>query len=148
MKPDISGYVKEQVVSVEHLRQLARAGRSCYSSMGRLPAIVFLNMQASLLLKMIDSGRLFIYPKFVGGDAKTFPKKRMRKCDLPEWCSPGKTVFWRQSGQNHVITSIRNGKVYFTPGKDYPGCRECCSFDHVYQLQPVYLIEQEGKLHD
>lgn len=144
MKHGIGRYVEEQVVSIEHLRQLARSGRSCYSSMGRLPAVVFLNMQASFLLKMIDSGRLFIYPKFVGGNVKVFrTRRRKRKCDLPEWCTPGKIVFWSRSKQNHVITSISKGKIYFTPGNDYPGWREWCSFDRVYQLQPVELIDEK-----
>lgn len=58
-------FISEKVVSVEHLRQLARERRSCYHLYPcfRLPAAVMLNMQASILLKFIDSGNLFIYPK-------------------------------------------------------------------------------------
>ena len=142
MKPDISGDVKERVVSVEHLRQLAKDCRSCSASIGRLPAAVFLNMQASCLLKLIDRG-MFIYPKFVGGNEKQSPKRRARKCDLPEWCVPGKLVYWNQSRQNHVIISIRNGKIYLTPGKDYPGFREWCLYDYVGGLKPVELIDDK-----
>ena len=51
-KPIAEEYLREQVVSIEHIAQLARAGRACCRRcMGIMPAAVLLNMPAALLLR-------------------------------------------------------------------------------------------------
>lgn len=141
-KPVEACYMREHVISIEHIAQLARAGRACYHLYsGVMPAAVLLNMRASLLLRWIKDENLYIYPK--RGEA--FTKQRKRRTKLPSWCTPGQLVYWPKSGQNHTITSIRGGKVWFTPGRDYPGYREWCNRDQVGQLQPVGLLAGGAK---
>ena len=143
IKPIAEEYLREQVVSIEHIAQLARAGRACCRRcMGIMPAAVLLNMPAALLLRWIADGTLFIYPKRTPQAAR--PKSAGKK-GLPSWCAVGQLVYWQISKQNHTITSIRGGKVYFTPGADYHGFREWCTYSAVGQLQPVDMIEDAQK---
>ena len=138
IKQVAEGYQREQVVSVDHLKQLARAGRACCRPcMGAMPAAVLLNMPAALLLRWIADGTLFIYPKRTTPAAR--PKRAWKKV-LPSWCTVGQLVYWEVSKQNHTITGIRGGKVYFTPGTDYNGCREWCAYSAVDQLKPVAMV--------
>ncbi len=107
-----------------------------------MPAAVLLNMPAALLLRWIADGTLFIYPKRTPQAAR--PKSAGKKV-LPSWCAVGQLVYWQISKQTHTITSIRGGKVYFTPGADYHGFREWCTYSTVGQLQPVAMIEDAQK---
>jgi len=141
--PIAEEYLREQIISIEHIAQLARAGRACYRRyIGVMPAAVLLNMPASLLLRWIADGTLFIYPKRKPTAAR--PKSAGKK-GLPSWCTVGQLVYWQASKQNHTITSIRGGKVYFTPGADYHGFREWCKYSAIGQLQPVHMLEGEQK---
>ncbi len=60
-------HVGVQVSSIYHLQLLAERKRSVFHAgcwgRGLLPAIVVMNMSASMVLSIIDSGRLFEYEK-------------------------------------------------------------------------------------
>ncbi len=58
-------HVGVQVSSIYHLQLLAERKRSVFHTgcWGLLPAIVVMNMSASVVLSVIDSGRLFEYEK-------------------------------------------------------------------------------------
>lgn len=140
-----SGSGLEKVVSVEHIRQLAHDRRSCCIFYRILPASFLLNMPASLLLRAIDSGSIHIYPK-----SETRPKKPLRlkkrrgKKAIPDWCFIGKVVYWKRSKQNHVITGIRDGRIFFTPGNDFEESVEWAILSRLYEFLPVELIETKG----
>lgn len=58
----------ELVSGIEHVRMLARARRSLLWKPAWLiqPAAVFIHWQAAALLKAIDDGELYVYPKAGG----------------------------------------------------------------------------------
>lgn len=59
--------IMEKVVSVEHLAELAETKRSVfvdqYLAQRRFPAVVVMNWQCQLVIRLIRTNKIYIYPR-------------------------------------------------------------------------------------